>query len=112
MTSSRSRNAQDPYQANCTHSVLSKMFDMAELWGLRSDGSNLCLQVKRFREEERKRFPSAGKCKRPGNVLDEQPRRLLPHLLDGRGISAADTCRLLALGDPEVSLGTRQPGGW
>ena len=31
-----------PYQANRTLGVLSKMFNLAELWELRPDGSNPC----------------------------------------------------------------------
>ena len=34
-----------PYQANRTLGVLSKMFNLAEIWGLRSDGSNPCRHV-------------------------------------------------------------------
>ena len=45
-----------PYQANRTLGVLSKMFNLAELWDLRPDGSNPCRHVKRFREEKRERF--------------------------------------------------------
>ena len=60
-----------PYQANRTLGVLSKMFNMAEVWGLRPDGSNPCLHVKRYREEKRERFLSAGECSRLGRVLDE-----------------------------------------
>lgn len=39
-----------PYQANRTLGVLSKMFTQAEMWGLRLDGSNPCLHVKRYKE--------------------------------------------------------------
>ena len=60
-----------PYQANRTLGVLSKMFNMAEVWGLRPDGSNPCLHVKRFREEKRERFLSAEEFRRLGAVLDE-----------------------------------------
>ena len=60
-----------PYQANRTLGVLSKMFNMAEVWGLRPDGSNPCLHVKRFKEEKRERFLSAQEFRRLGNVLDE-----------------------------------------
>ena len=35
-----------PYQANRTLGVLSKMFNLAELWDLRPDGSNPCQHVK------------------------------------------------------------------
>ena len=60
-----------PYQANRTLGVLSKMFNLAELWGLRPDGSNPCLHVKRYKEEKRERFLSAEEFTRLGRVLDE-----------------------------------------
>ena len=60
-----------PYQANRTLSVLSKMFNMAEVWSLRPDGSNPCLHVKRFKEEKRERFLSAEEFQRLGAVLDD-----------------------------------------
>ena len=49
-----------PYQANRTLGVLSKMFDMAKVWGLRSDCSSPCLHVKRFKEWQLRR--SANPC--------------------------------------------------
>ena len=60
-----------PYQANRTLGVLSKMFNLAELWGLRPDGSNPCRHVKRFREEKRERFLSDAEYRRLGTVLKE-----------------------------------------
>ena len=60
-----------PYQANRTLAVLSKMFNLAELWGLRPDGSNPCLHVKRFKEEARERFLTQEEFTRLGRVLDE-----------------------------------------
>jgi hypothetical protein len=59
-----------PYQANRTLAVLSKMFNLAELWGLRPDGSNPCLHVKRYREEPRERFLNQDEFARLGQVLD------------------------------------------
>jgi integrase len=47
-----------PYQANRTLGVLSKTFNLAEVWGLRPDGSNPCLHVKKFTEQKRGRFLS------------------------------------------------------
>jgi len=35
-----------PYQANRTLGVLSKMFNLAELWGLRAEGANPCRLVR------------------------------------------------------------------
>ena len=60
-----------PYQANRTLGVLSKMFNLAELWGLRPDGSNPCRHVKRFREEKRERFLSDAEYRRLGETLKE-----------------------------------------
>ena len=61
-----------PYQANRTLGVLSKMFNMAEVWGLRPDGSNPCLHVKRFKEEKRERFLTTEELARLGKALDEE----------------------------------------
>ncbi len=80
-----------PYQANRTLGVLSKMFNMAEVWGLRPDGSNPCLHIKRYKEEKRERFLSAEEFSRLGRVLDEI-------LTDGSETrSAAVAFRLLML---------------
>ena len=48
---------------------VSKMFNLAELWNLRPDGSNPCRHVKRFREEKRERFLSDAEYQRLGAVL-------------------------------------------
>ena len=58
-----------PYQANRTLGVLSKMFNLAELWELRPDGSNPCRHIKRFREEKRERFLSDAEYRRLGETL-------------------------------------------
>jgi len=63
-----------PYQANRTLGVLSKIFNLAELWNLRPDGSNPCRHVKRFREEKRERFLSDEEYRRLGDTLDEAER--------------------------------------
>ncbi len=60
-----------PYQANRTLGVLSKMFNLAEVWGLRPDGSNPCLHVKKFVEEKRERFLSADEYAALGRALAE-----------------------------------------
>lgn len=58
-----------PYQANRTLGVLSKMFNLAEVWGLREDGSNPCRHVKKYKEEKRERFLSDEEYKRLGQAL-------------------------------------------
>lgn len=58
-----------PYQANRTLGVLSKMFNLAEVWGLRPDGSNPCLHVKKYPEQKRERFLSMAEFTDLGEVL-------------------------------------------
>jgi len=60
-----------PYQANRCIEVISKMFSLAELWGLRSDGSNPRRHLKKYPEEKRERFLSPAELKRVGEVLRE-----------------------------------------
>ncbi|SFS22254.1 site-specific integrase [Yoonia litorea] len=63
-----------PYQANRTLQVLSKMFNMAEVWGLRPDGSNPCRHVPKYREEKRERFLSRDELQRLGQTLADAER--------------------------------------
>ena len=58
-----------PYAANHTLGILSAMFTVAELWGLRPEGSNPCRHVKRFPEAKRERFLSDEEYRRLGAVL-------------------------------------------
>ncbi len=60
-----------PYQANRCLEILSKMFNLAELWGLRPDGSNPRKHIRKYREEKRERFLSAAELRRVGEVLRE-----------------------------------------
>ena len=45
-------------QANFVLSVLSKLFNLAEAWEIRPDGSNPCRHVQRYKENKRERFLS------------------------------------------------------
>lgn len=60
-----------PYQANRTLGVLSKMFNLAEIWGLRPDGSNPCRHVPKYREVKRQRYLSNAELQRLGHTLSE-----------------------------------------
>ena len=42
-----------PYDANRCLEMISKMFNLAEMWGLRQDGSNPRKHVKKYPEEKR-----------------------------------------------------------
>jgi integrase len=60
-----------PYQANRTIEVVSKMFNLAEEWGFRPEGTNPRKRVKKFPEKKRERFLSAAELQRVGEVLSE-----------------------------------------
>jgi integrase len=60
-----------PYQANRCLEVVSKMFNLAEMWGLRPDGSNPRKHIRKYPEEKRQRFLSAAELRRVGEVLRE-----------------------------------------
>nr|WP_096700291.1 site-specific integrase [Magnetospirillum sp. 15-1] len=60
-----------PYQANRCLEVVSKMFNLAEMWGLRADGSNPRRHIRKYPEEKRERFLSVAEIKRVGEVLVE-----------------------------------------
>jgi integrase len=47
-----------PYEANRFLALCSKLFNLAEEWGLRPDGKNPTHHVQRFREQKRQRFLS------------------------------------------------------
>lgn len=60
-----------PFQANRTLGVLSKMFNLAELWGLIPDGTNPCRHVKKYPEPRRQRFLSPDEYQRLWSTLAE-----------------------------------------
>jgi integrase len=80
-----------PYQANRTLGVLSKMFNLAEVWGLRPDGSNPCLHVKKYVEQKRERFLDVKEFTALGKVLREVEQE------GSESQSAVDAIRLLML---------------
>lgn len=59
-----------PYQANRTLGVLSKMFNLAELWGLRAEGANPCRLVSKYPERKKERYLSREEIRSLGEVLD------------------------------------------
>jgi integrase len=61
--------ASKPYRANRCLALLSKAFNLAEVWGWRPDGSNPCRHVKKFAEAKRQRFLDTGELMRLGEVL-------------------------------------------
>ncbi|WP_420340551.1 integrase arm-type DNA-binding domain-containing protein [Roseibium sp.] len=67
-----------PRQANRVLAVLSKAFNLAEVWGWRPEQSNPVRLIKRYRENERDRFLSDVELVRLGKTLDEAERIGLP----------------------------------
>ena len=60
-----------PYRANQVLHVLSKMFALAEVWGLRDPGSHPVRAIRKYREHRRERFLSEEELRRLGRVLHE-----------------------------------------
>jgi integrase len=80
-----------PYQANRNLEIVSKMFSLAEMWGLRPDGSNPRKHIRKYPEAKRERFLSAAELKRLGDVLNEMEAERIEHA------SAIAAVRLLVL---------------
>jgi len=60
-----------PYQANRCLSVLSKMMNLAEAWGLRQDGTNPVRHVRKYQEHKRERYLRGQELQRLGAVLSD-----------------------------------------
>ncbi len=63
--------ADTPAMANKVLTVLSKAFNLAEVWGWRVEGTNPCRHVDRFKEDGRERYLSESELKRLGETLVE-----------------------------------------
>ncbi|MGH7111387.1 MAG: tyrosine-type recombinase/integrase, partial [Stellaceae bacterium] len=85
------RLSRTPRQANLCLAVLSKMFALAELWGMRPEHSNPVRGIRKYPETARSRFLSDDELGRLGAALDQAERAdtILP--------DAALAIRLLAL---------------
>ena len=57
--------------ANRVVDLLSRLFNMAEAWGVAPDGGNPCRFVQKYKERSRERFLSEEEFGRLGSVLDE-----------------------------------------
>jgi integrase len=67
-----------PVHANRVLLVLSKMFNLAERWGLRPDGTNPVRHVERYPEQARQRYLSTDEFKRLGEALAAAERGPIP----------------------------------
>jgi integrase len=73
-----------PRQANLILAVCSKAFSLAELWGMRPEGSNPCRKIDRYPERHRERFLSAEELGRLGATLRRAETEGLPWKNGGR----------------------------
>ena len=85
-----------PTTGNRVLSLLSKAFNLAELWGYRPNHSNPCLHVKKYGEEKRERFLSQDEITRLMQVLDEEENNgvELPWSLHAIRLLLLTGCRL------------------
>lgn len=58
-----------PIMGNRVLALVSKMFNLAERWGMRPDGSNPCRHVEKYKETKRERYLSLEELGRLGEVL-------------------------------------------
>ena len=63
------RHPDTPYQANRILEVMRKMFNLAEAWGLRTDGGNPCRFVQRYKEKRQERFLTEEEFAQLGRVM-------------------------------------------
>lgn len=79
-----------PYQANRCKEILSKMMNLAELWGVRPENNNPCRLVKKYKEEKRMRFLTPEEFRRLGQTLTQMEE-------EGEAISPIHCIKLLML---------------
>ncbi len=60
-----------PYKANRLVGLLSKMFNLAEEWDYRQDGSNPCRHIHKYKEIPRERFLSEDEIRHLSKIIDK-----------------------------------------
>lgn len=76
--------SETPYRANRVLAMLSKAFNLAEVWEWRPDGSNPCRHIKKFREDRRERFLSSEEFARLGAALAQAESGEMAYFRPGR----------------------------
>ena len=69
------KRRETPYQANRSVMLLSKMLNLAEDWGYRPMNTNPTKRIKRYPEEEKKRYLDEDEQQRLGEVLADMLKR-------------------------------------
>ena len=90
------RHRDTPIQANRMLSVLSKMFNLAELWGLRPDGTNPCRHVPKYKENKLERYLTQAEIQHLGQILKrcEDDGSETPHVVAAFRLLLLTGCRL------------------
>lgn len=85
-----------PTTANRILSLLSKAFNLAELWGYRPDNTNPCRHVKKYSENKRERFLNPEEIARLSKVLLEVEKegQELPSVIYAIRLLLLTGCRL------------------
>lgn len=85
-----------PFQANRNLEIVSKMFNLAELWGLRPDGTNPRRHIKKYAERKRERFSSPTELQAIGRTLEdmENERLEMPSAIAAVRLLLFTGCRL------------------
>ena len=90
------RMRETPYQANRVLSLISKMMKLAELWGIRPNGTNPTLYIEKYDESKRERILSAEELNRLWTSLSalEKNGEENPYVLAAIRLLIATRCRL------------------
>lgn len=85
-----------PYQANRNLEIVSKMFNLAEMWGLRPDGTNPRRHIRKYPETKRERYYSPDELRAIGRTLCEMEaeRIELPSAIAAVRLLLFTGCRL------------------
>ena len=89
----RHRLCETPVVANTAVGVLSKMFSLAEAWGLVPPGRNPCRAVRRYRTRECERFLTPGEFRRLGRALKDAEGRMWPPAIAAIRLLTLTGCR-------------------
>ena len=87
--------AETPAMANKVLTLLSKAFNLAEVWGWRPEGSNPCRHVSRYKEETRDRYLSESELRRLGGVLNffQSAQAMCPYAIAAIRLLILTGCR-------------------
>ncbi len=98
-----------PVMANKVVDMLSRLFYMAEGWGIAPEGGNPCKFVRKYKERSCERFPlrRGVPTSRPRSGRSRSRRQGVRER--GGGVSPADTHRLPAQRDSDAALGRCGP---